>query len=357
MTRATLVEILKKVKTIKARTQCRIIDTHVHPGDVMGVVHYQEPNIVPTAKKDFLQPGPMEFLNYGSIEKLGTALFFRIAPKGVEQIIKDTYCCISPKRILDEMDVALIDRAIFLPIAPWFPTESAVSCVVSSRMSTLGSINIHAIKEEEIKEKIHDMVVQFGIRGLKLHPNLQGFLPQPKDNPPALGAKLKTLYATAEQEKLYILFHGGISFLPNFIHPKYNSQTRSRTFGKLSNFCNEQGRSELFEKYQVPIVIAHLGHYGIPFPNYRLIKTIVNRFSNVYFDTSGVSPSVIAHSLACISYKRIVFGSDALYNRMAYNLAFVFEAVRRAKFSHAKEDILVSILGATFERSIESFHG
>ena len=99
------------------------------------------------------------------------------------------------------------------------------------------------------------------------------------------------------------------------------------------------------------IIIAHLGHYGMIDVDYGLLKLITERFNNVCFDTSGISPNVIAKALQVVPSERIVFGSDAAYNRMAYNLAFLYNATV-ANNNEVKTEILVNILSRNFYNRI-----
>ena len=344
MNKQKIISILSKITELKKNTGLKIIDTHIHPLDVMGVVHYKNVKNEYT-KADYLTPGILEKFNYDRVAKIGSKLFFDFFPEGINDIIKNNYTKVTERRILDEMDSALVDSAIMLPIAPWLPAEIAGEKFLSSRLLTLGSIDIHNIKEEEIDNVLKTLKEKYKIVGVKLHPNLQNFKPQPSHNSPELGKKLHRLYKFAEKEHLYLLFHGGISHYTDFIDPKYQGDiSRSCINAVLENFCDNNGKSELFKNYSIPIVIAHLGHYGIIRPNYKLIKLIAKKFNNVYFDTAGVSPSSIKNTLRIIPSRKIIFGSDALYNRMAYNLAFLYLAAESAKNGEKKENILLNML-------------
>ena len=348
MNKQRVISILSKISEIKKNTGLRVIDTHVHPLDVMGVVHYTDIKNE-YAKMDYLIPSILEKFNYGETAKIGSRAFFKFFPKQVNNIIKTTYESIVERRILDEMDIALIDTAVMLPVAPWLPSKIVAEKFSSTRLITLGSIDIHSIKLEEIDNFLKNLVEKYKIKGIKLHPNLQNFRPQPSHNPKDLGEKLHCLYKFAEKEHLYILFHGGISFYTDFTDPKYQGNiSRSRVNAVLKNFCDNNGKSELFKNYNIPIVIAHLGHYGIVNPDYKLINTIAKKFNNVYFDTAGVSPSFIKNVLNIIPSQKIIFGSDALYNRMSYNLAFLYSAVEDVKNGENKENIISNILQRNF---------
>lgn len=349
MNKQKVVSILSKISEIKKNTGLQIIDTHVHSLDVMGVVHYADIKNEYNTKKDYLTPGILEKLNYGKIATIGSKLSLKFSPEGVNNIIRKTYKEVAEKRILDEMDVSLVDRVVMLPVAPWLSTKIVKERFLSERLITLGSVDIHNIKLEEIDSFLKNLVANYKIKGIKLHSNLQNFKPQPSHNKKDLAEKLHCLYKFAEREHLYLLFHGGVSFYTDFTDIKYKGDiSRSRTNGILKNFCDSHGKSELFENYNVPIIIAHLGHYGIMSPDYKLIKTISKKFANVCFDTAGVSPAFLRNVLNSIPSEKIVFGSDALYNRMAYNLANVYLAAEGAKNGEKKENIISNIFQRNF---------
>ncbi|MEK7664751.1 MAG: amidohydrolase family protein [Patescibacteria group bacterium] len=343
MNKQKVVSIISKIAEIKKNTGIKITDTHIHPLDVMGVVHYADIKNE-YVKNDYFDPGILEKLNYSNISKIGSRLFLKLFPEEVNNIIKETYIKITEKRILDEMDNALIDDSVMLPIEPWLSTKISRNNFLSNRLSVLGSIDIHKIKLEDVDSFLKNLIIKYRIKGIKFHPNLQNFKPQPNHNPPELAEKLHKIYKFAEREHLYLLFHGGISFYTDFTDSKYQRNIfRSRTNAVLKNFCDNNGKSELFENYNVPIVIAHLGHYGIMYPDYKLIKTIAKKFGNVYFDTAGVPPSFIKNTLDLISSQKIIFGSDALYNKMAYNLAFLYSAIENTSNGERKENIFSNI--------------
>lgn len=343
MTKEKVVAILSEISELKKNTGLRIIDTHVHPLDVMGAVHYT--NIKNEySKQDYSTPGILEKFNYGKTAQIGSKLFCKLMPRGANKIIKINYGKVSDRKIIEEMDFSLIDSAVMLPVAPWLPTEAIGDRFLSSKFALLGSVDIHNIRTEEIDNYLKGLKEKYHISGIKLHPNLQNFKPQPSHNPKDLGEKLHRLYKFAEREHLYLLFHGGVSFYTNLIDAEYPENfNRSHTNAVLKNFCNNDGKSELFENYNIPVVIAHLGHYGIINPDYKLIGVIAKKFDNVYFDTAGVSPSFLKNVMNFLPSKNIIFGSDALYNRMAYNLAFAYLAIRGTENGEKTENIISNI--------------
>lgn len=347
MTRDYVKIILEDVMAIKLRHNFKIVDSHVHPYDVMGTMHHESVQDG-CVDVDYLKPGILEQFKYGKLEKVLSKMFFKLFPKQVDRMIKETYQKVNTGRIINEMNASLVDRAVLLPVAPWLTTEVTARHFSSDNFLLLGAVDVHNTPEDDIKITIERYVTDFGIVGIKLHPNLQNFKPQPSHNPEPIASRLKTLYSVAAENNLYLLFHGGISNFTDTIDPKYSNFQRSKVNGKLEYFCDEIGESELLGAYGVPIVIAHIGHYGIANPNYRLLEIIKKRYSDVYFDTSGVAPYLIKNAIEIFGSKRILFGSDALYNRIAFNVLFLYEAAKEAKTNENFEDILANILGNNF---------
>ncbi len=352
MTKRKVIKILNEISIFKKDFDLKIVDSHVHPLDVMGIVHYSEVNHA-CPDGDYLKSGILEFFNYNKIEKIGSKLYFKFFPKGVKNIIHQTYDKVTPDRLITEMVVSLVDKSVLLPLDPWVPTSDMCQIYKDNKsFSLLGSIDINTIKIEDIDQTIKSYIDLYNIVGIKLHPNLQNFKPQPKDNEPEIGEKLSKLYQTVEKYSLYILFHGGMSNYTSEIHKKYGEIKRSRYNALLKNFCDRDGKSELFEKYNIPIVIAHIGHYGLLRIDYNLIKIIVSKYENIFFDTSGVSSKTIRKTLDVIPSRRLIFGSDALYNRVAYNLSFLYKAIMDGKFVESKSTMLKNILSDNFNERL-----
>ena len=172
------------------------------------------------------------------------------------------------------MEKSLVDEAVFLPVEPWINTEWSGKYYSNKKFLLLGSFDVHRIDKNKIEERVKYYIEKYKIVGIKLHPNLQGFKPLPKDNPQEIAERLKVIYKMAEKYSLYLLFHGGTSFYTNFPDKKYQNFKRANNNALLENFCDENGKSEIFD-LNIPVVIAHLGHFGLNKINYKLAKKII----------------------------------------------------------------------------------
>lgn len=318
------------IKKLKKEKSFQVIDVHVHPVDVMGVVHSSEYKVSccgsTPAEKKFYSKGILEVFKYGKIINLFSPLYYKIIPQSVHQIIKETFRCFGTKRLLEEMDVAGVDVSVLVPIMPWSGFNKLRELHTGNRFRYLYSPDIHHVNKAKLDEDLLS-AKSLGAIGIKLHPNLQSFHPQPSKNQSAIKEKLESIYAFAEKEGMFLLFHGGKSFYTEEINSKYGAQPRSKDFGLLNNFINQDNTSEIFS-YNVPIIIAHLGSFGLIEDDLDVAQKIVSHYPNVFFDTAGCSPCLIKKALNMLSSTRIIFGSDALYNRLAYSLYYVYLSTR-----------------------------
>jgi predicted TIM-barrel fold metal-dependent hydrolase len=354
-------DFLDYIKKLKQDNNLKIVDVHVHPFDVMGLVHYHnykeggEGKLFYKNKKkekvNYLKPGFSESLKFNNLSFFLSRQVFKLSPKFIANEIEDMYGEMGNKRAIDEMDASLVDEIVFLPVEPWANTDWSGKYFTDKRFLLLGSLDIYKIKKEEIENTIEKYIEKYNIIGIKLHPNLQNFKPRPKDNSPEIKEKLEEIYRVAEKRRLFLLFHGGTSFFTKKVSGDYKDFKRSKTNGLLENFCDTDGTSEIFD-LNIPIVIAHLGHFGIKKANYNLVKNITNKYSNVYFDTAGASPSRIKEFIELIGDERILLGSDAFYNKMAYAMYFVYQAAKQTKTDKSLDQIMINILGGNFYNKI-----
>lgn len=337
---------------LRATRDLSIVDVHVHPVDVMGHVHYAEYGR--TSEGMFClsggtppssgQCGPSlgQRLGFGLVSEGLTWAALRFVPNRVRRQIMRAYSEIGTPRMLHEMDLAGIDKAVMLPIEPWAPFEVVVDSCKDNRLIVLGSIDLHRISRESIPELVAEFR-QRGVPGIKLHPNLQGFRPQPRHNPPDIARKLKTLYTAVQENCLYLHFHGGTSSFAKKANARFPETKRVANAALLSSFVDPDGRSEVFETCNVPIIIAHLGHFGLHHFDGQLLRAITDTYGNVYFDTSAASAKRIRLAIAAVGSKRLLLGSDGLYNSMAHSVQAVFKAAESCP------ETLCDILGGNFK--------
>jgi predicted TIM-barrel fold metal-dependent hydrolase len=356
---------LPYVQKLKTHYDLSIVETHIHPFDVIGVVHYADYQEVETGEyvhKKFIKKSTgwdkSDFIGWLSkfdYNKFAFSLFnfaLQVIP-GYERFdLQHAFSRTGVKRVLEEMDEALVDEAILLPVEPWLPTDVVQKAFSHQRLRLLGSVDIHHIPIQEIQSTIKRYVDDYGIVGIKLHPNMQSIFPQPSHNPSDIAEKLRLIYESAEDHGLYLLFHGGPSGLARKLDEKYGGLSQSSRCGLLINFCDEDGRSELLGQYNIPVVIAHLGHFGAPKLNTHYVRTILNRYDNVYFDTAGAPSGSISKFIEWGGSERLLLGSDGLYFQIVYSMFSVYKAAQRAQTEESIDDIMANILGRNFQKRI-----
>jgi len=337
---------------LKRRYNFLITDVHTHPLDVMGIVHFNDYDLVNTGsagkENRALEPGFMEKMEFSPLANMISGVVSRLVPRAMINDIKSSYDNINEKEIIFKMEESLVDQVAFLSLDPWVNPYQVKKVFNNNKFLLLGSIDLHDIKISDIEEAIFKQIKDLGIVGLKLHPNLQNFHPQPSDNPKEIGGKLKVLYKAAEKYGLYLHFHGGISHFTNRVNKNFSRPiSRSRTNALLKNFCFPDGSSEILGKYNVPIIIAHLGYYGQNKINRDLVKKI-GQYDNVYFDTAAVSPGLIKDFFEIIKYNKILLGSDAFYNQSIFSMYLINEAIKKVYRNDEREEVLISVISKNF---------
>lgn len=354
MTPEKIKTILDTIRSLKEKEGLRIYDTHVHPYDVMGVLHYKKYHSADSGRSIDISDkfGILEFFKFGKIVNIVSPFYYKFFGSSVHSIIRKMFGGRNTQSILDEMEHSFVDYCTLLPIEPWLTTDFIYNNFQNEKFLLVGSFDIVNDTLDEIKRKLEVYIHHHKIVGIKLHPNLQGFLPQPSANPPAIKEKLEYIYSQAAENKKYLLFHAGISFFTDKVSEDYMHLERRRDNALLRHFIDEDGNSEILGKYNVPIIFAHLGHFGLSKINYQVLKLIIQRYKDIYFDTSGVSPKMLTDMGNIVTSQRIVFGSDALYNSMRHSVLFTYEGAAKMQNGEKLNDIFFNIFGLNYSAKI-----
>jgi hypothetical protein len=125
-----------------------------------------------------------------------------------------------------------------------------------------------------------DRFTELGIRGIKLHPVSDNFLPQ---------------------QAAFIFKHAAKKGLPIYLH------TTHTTFRQQKNdWCR------IFELTDSPIVIAHAGK-----DSYREFIQIAKQYPNIYADTTTLSYFRSKTVLHALNIEKMLYGSDLPYSHPA----------------------------------------
>ncbi len=335
-------ELFEFFLKVKKENNLITYDTHVHPFDVLGSHkhHQTHPHSTQIPPHSLL-----ERLEYNKFSLSVLKLIFRFVPSIVRQSIRTNFMDACEARLLTEMEESGIDRAALIPVEPFVGALHINEYYTDPCFLHVGSVNIHALTKEDIAQNIENQINQFSIIGLKLHPNIQGFFPEPDRNQKDLAEKLREVYRIAKEKKLYLLFHGGLSHL-------LHTNPTTVQYGFLKNFFAEDETSELFS-FGIPTIIAHLGHYNLSEFNIPLLKR-ASAHPHILFDTSGTGSRLIKQALEIIGSQKIIFGSDANYFRIKFNVGLVLKAIVSADIPESVEERIQNIFGKNFEHHLTS---
>lgn len=333
--------LFERFLEIKRTNGLSFYDSHTHPIDIMGVVGSTEGN---SGKRHASRPSLLETLKYNGLALAVLRQLFFLVPKYIRGEIEKNYRELDEDVMLEEMEGSGIDTAITLPIYPHVSPEVLHSKFSSNKFIRLGSVDF-SLDPSDIKKSLQEQLYKYSIVGIKLHPNVQEFYPNPAANRPDLRNKLEVVYEFAKENKLYLLFHGGVSFVfqPHTSRFEYRNYSTIKHFSDDSNFLRSLG---------VPVVIAHLGIYNVINPNLNSLQSLIE-IPNVYFDTAAVNPKYIKKFLIKYGSKKIIFGSDMPYFHLRHSIKLTLEAIYKFDRKHFDE-LVLTIFNKNYEKVIYS---
>ena len=167
-----------------------------------------------------------------------------------------------------------------------------------------------------------------------------------------MSERLHETYKAAEDFGLYVQLHAGMS---NLLPTGYQTRRHAayaaaggQHFGLFDHYCDEKGRSRLFESYGGSFVLAHMGSYGVGKPDHAPIVRLAERYPHVFFDTSNCPPPLIADFTRALGASRLIFGSDGLYNRQVAELVNCLDGLERGSGRSDFEENAAAVLGHNF---------
>jgi predicted TIM-barrel fold metal-dependent hydrolase len=185
--------------------------------------------------------------------------------------------------IFDKNDV---ERAVVFPnpnVGDKYPqmNDYIFRCIGKYPKRLVGFGRVDPRREDAVKELVR-IKTKLHMQGLKLHPMVECFRP---DHP-----YFDKFFEKANELEIPILIHTG----DGFSSPSLISKTA--------------------EKYpRLPIILGHLREACL---------SIMQKFTNVYVETSGTLPAFVEQALD-IDDNRVLFGSDVPYFRFETQLAII----------------------------------
>ncbi len=333
-------DLFKKYLAIKKSTGAVFYDSHVHPFEVFGLKKEGKEIELPVNSSTF-SPTLLEKLKFNDVSLLILQGLFRFFPKYIRGEIRKSYRPSGDKILQTLLSNAGIDKATLVPIYPEASPHDIYKVFTDKTAIRLGSVNF-SLSETELIRDLENQLSTYKIRGIKLHSNIQSFYPNPSENEELLALKLRATYNYAEKNGLYLLFHGGRSFIPE------NSIFQKKEFALPKHFIT--ALKESLNTIRVPIIIAHLGVYNIPSPHIDDLRPLIEH-DNVYFDTAGVNPKHAVNFLKLYGSKRLIFGSDAQYFNCKHAVVLLLGALNKFNPSDFEENVL-NVFSTTYEHLI-----
>lgn len=305
------------------KTEYNFYDIHVHPFEIIynNFIYYRDPvdaDLYCLGSTKYRKP-KISDLNLASEN---AKYKFGMPKSKLSNLIglRRVYCHVGPKIFEEHMELALIDGVLLLPVAQ---SSNSIDAQMNNMRDFfglnpkfhLGCSVPNTEPNSKISQFIQKNVKKYNIKVIKLHPNITEI-----DMSTVSGKeRVEGVLDSCRLFKLPLIIHGGRS-------PLLLNREASQ-YGHIKNFedINWHTSSE-------PVVIAHAGGYGCELMEIakdvlpRLIK-LLNIYSNLMIDISGLSFDALVMILKKIDIKRILFGSDSLYHRQWAGLARVMHAL------------------------------
>ena len=254
-------------------------------------------------------------------------------PGGVSVLreIKQTLPLLSPDVLLEQMDDADIETAVLYAVdAPIvYASNQYVQELCNKypeRLMGFASVNPLAA---DAADTLENAVEKMNMRGLKLHPPLQGFAPDDE--------RVFPVYDKAQELGLPVVFHVGSTPFGSMCRLKYADPLKVDDVAV--NFPD------------LPIMLTHLGTLW-----HNEAFMVVEKNPNVFIDTAGylneickiLTPEIISR----IGSDKIIFGTDypMPYGAEKHRMKDFVDCIRKLAVS---EQNLQNIFADNFERLLK----
>lgn len=178
-----------------------------------------------------------------------------------------------------------IEKAVVFSL----PNELTLKAVKKYPERLIGFIWINPHQGEKALKQIDQAVLEWGFKGIKMHPLLDAYLPDQD-----------IVYPVMERARKYripVLFHCG--------HPPWSLPWH---FSSLADRFPD-----------VTIILGHMGHGHIVYINGAI--DVAKKHDNIYLETSGMPMhSKIKEAIEVLGADRVLYGSDMPFGHPAYEI-------------------------------------
>ncbi len=199
----------------------------------------------------------------------------------------DTNHDASLNKLLVSLDECKINKAVLLPIFPYISNEFILNVCNEYPENFFGFCSVNPLKMDAVEELEH-FIVDFGLKGLKLHPKLQGFS--------IYDDSIKNIMSKAAELNIPVLIDAWV---------RHNEIKTSKIINLIETIAQNHPSCR--------IILPHLGGYS-----YKEMPILSQKFNNIYFDISYIFSKFdetelqaeIFPILRKIDSRRMIFGSD-----------------------------------------------
>lgn len=330
------IDALKEIKGANT-----FYDIHVHPYEVMfDACQYQASalsgGLFSAGAAKYLAPELSDLNLNPTAAGKGKELDKKLRAMACLLGARRSYSHTGPVVLGDQMRLGGIDRALLLPVMGEAEGGDDQLRAMSQMFGgderfLFGYCVPSDIRNDQIEAAVRRAVAEYDVRAVKIHPSVTGI-----DLSGRKGIdRVETILDAAGKCRLKVIIHGGLS-------PDCQNQ-QAVSYGTVANL-----RHVDWSITPEAVVVAHGGCFGHAYDDARenVIPAMVElfkRYDNLSFDTSGVGFEVLCHLLQRFDRERILFGSDALYEKQWIAMLKLWFALQQ---THERPDeVLLMIAG------------
>jgi predicted TIM-barrel fold metal-dependent hydrolase len=351
-------EAIRYVEAAKAlKKGRRFYDIHVHPHDIIfNLLVYRRcarhQGLYAAHQADYAPPalGRLPLC----APRAAKAMSDEWRAKIFTMTLPARYGHTGPRVFGDQMALCGIDEVLLLPVAgpsgPFLEEMSSLFRMFSEdeRFHLAGSIPAD-VPIGGVSRYVQKMVALFGIRAVKIHPNISA---------------INVSTSRAKEWLEAVLFACGAHGLPLILHVGRNAVLPQMERARYADIDHFDGID--WSVSGAPVVFAHAGVYGFEQDEIRdrilpkLIR-LLEIHGNLRVDIADLRFDVLRQILVAVDPGRILFGSDALYTSQWSMMVTLLAALSDLFPAQKAEEGFVAIMSDNPQKvlffGIGSLHG
>jgi predicted TIM-barrel fold metal-dependent hydrolase len=296
---------------IKAITQgLEICDCHAHPFDIFSskIKHGKQINqegVYFAESAEFTGPKLSDLLIDDWCVRKRMSLFFKKTEYHSTRSF-NPYLHTGPQVFQLQMTLSGVDKTLLLPVARHDDTcdlrfKEMLQIFSTTPQFFFGYSFPNYISNDLILAHLKDLVEQFDIKAVKIHPNLTQIDPSSSNG----RSRIEHILEACGALNIPVIVHGGKSpSMTNLVASSYAS---------IENLENID-----WSLNQGTTILAHAGAYGSSYSELEnailpILKKLLKKHQQLGIDLSGLDGQAISLILKNVDIGKIFFGSDALY--------------------------------------------